>query len=128
MKRVFGCLVAVGLCVLLFAGRESGGGGGPQGASGSDCVVNADPRDPKHKGDRGVLLCLNERDGSLLWQLIVPKRWEDPFFDWPKTGICSSVSVEGCADVPSLRIVTTAPGILAPVGSRTLPMIEPNVD
>ncbi|MDO8952704.1 MAG: hypothetical protein Q7U86_08780, partial [Draconibacterium sp.] len=26
---------------------------------------NADQRDPRHVGDRGVLLCLNESDGSL---------------------------------------------------------------
>lgn len=56
---------------------------------------NANPRDSKHLGDRGVLLCLDEKDGSLLWQLIVPKRSEDPFFDWPNTGICSSPTVEG---------------------------------
>jgi outer membrane protein assembly factor BamB len=55
---------------------------------------NAGKRDPKHVGDRGVLLCLDERDGKLLWQAIVPKRWEDPYFDWPNTGICSAASVE----------------------------------
>ena len=26
---------------------------------------NSQPRDPKHEGDRGVLMCLNEADGSL---------------------------------------------------------------
>ncbi len=56
---------------------------------------NAEPRDPKHQGDRGVLMCFDERDGKLLWQLVVPKRWEDPYFDWPKTGICSTATVEG---------------------------------
>ncbi len=56
---------------------------------------NNRPRDPKHKGDRGVLLCLDERDGSLLWQLVVPKRTEDPYFDWPSSGIASSPTVEG---------------------------------
>ena len=56
---------------------------------------NDDPRDPKHQGDRGVLLCLDERDGHLLWQLVVPKREEDPYFDWPKSGISSPVTVEG---------------------------------
>src|SRR5206468_740595 len=30
---------------------------------------NERPRDPKHKGDRAVLLCLDESDGHLLWQL-----------------------------------------------------------
>ena len=56
---------------------------------------NGEPRDPKHRGDRGVLMCFDERDGSLLWQLVVPKREEDPYHDWPKTGISSPVTVEG---------------------------------
>lgn len=56
---------------------------------------NGEPRDPKHEGDRGVLMCFDERDGKLLWQLVVPKREEDPFHDWPKTGISSPVTVEG---------------------------------
>jgi outer membrane protein assembly factor BamB len=56
---------------------------------------NGEPRDPKHQGDRGVLMCFDERDGKLLWQLVVPKREEDPYHDWPKTGISSSVTVEG---------------------------------
>ena len=33
---------------------------------------NAEPRDPRHRGDRGVVMCLDERDGHLLWQLVVP--------------------------------------------------------
>src|SRR3954471_2909040 len=56
---------------------------------------NGEPRDPRRQGDRGVLMCLDERDGHLLWQLVVPKREEDPFHDWPKTGISSPVTVEG---------------------------------
>lgn len=56
---------------------------------------NNRPRDPKHKGDRGVLLCLDEKDGHLLWQLVVPKRDEDPYFDWPNSGISSPATVEG---------------------------------
>jgi len=56
---------------------------------------NGEPRDPRHAGDRGVLLCLDEPTGNLLWQLVVPKREEDPFHDWPKTGISSPVTVEG---------------------------------
>ena len=56
---------------------------------------NGEPRDPKHAGDRGVLLCLDERTGELLWQLVVPKREEDPYHDWPKSGISSPVTVEG---------------------------------
>lgn len=56
---------------------------------------NNEPRDPRHQGDRGVLMCFDEKDGHLLWQLIVPKRSEDPFFDWPNSGISSPATVEG---------------------------------
>jgi outer membrane protein assembly factor BamB len=53
---------------------------------------NDPPRDPNNVGDRGVLLCLNEADGKLLWHLAVPKR--DQFNDWPNVGICSPPTVE----------------------------------
>ncbi|MDH7501510.1 MAG: PQQ-binding-like beta-propeller repeat protein [Verrucomicrobiota bacterium] len=56
---------------------------------------NGAPRDPKHKGDRGVLMCFDERDGRFCWQLVVPKRTEDIFFDWPNAGICSAATIEG---------------------------------
>jgi outer membrane protein assembly factor BamB len=56
---------------------------------------NEVPRDPKEIGDFGILLCLDEKDGHFLWQLAVPKRTEDQYFDWPKTGMASPVSVEG---------------------------------
>ncbi len=56
---------------------------------------NGNERDPKHRGDRGVLLCADEKDGQLLWQLVVPKREEDPYLDWPKTGIASAATVDG---------------------------------
>lgn len=56
---------------------------------------NGDPRDPKHQGDRGVLMCFDEQDGHMLWQLVVPKREKDRYLDWPKSGISSPVTVEG---------------------------------
>jgi outer membrane protein assembly factor BamB len=56
---------------------------------------NENPRDPKHKGDRGVFMCLDEKMGALLWQLVVPKRDEDAYMDWPRMGICSDATVEG---------------------------------
>jgi outer membrane protein assembly factor BamB len=56
---------------------------------------NGEPRDPKHKGDRGVLMCLEETTGKFLWQLVVPKRVEDIYFDWPSSGICSPPTIEG---------------------------------
>src|ERR1051325_3551058 len=56
---------------------------------------NNDPRDPKHRGGRGVVMCCEEKPGKLLWQLVVPKREEDKFHDWPNGGISSPATVEG---------------------------------
>ncbi len=56
---------------------------------------NSDPRDAKHRGDRGVLMCFEEATGRLLWQLVVPKREEDKYHDWPNCGISSPATVEG---------------------------------
>jgi len=56
---------------------------------------NANPRDRRHRGDRGILLCLDEADGSLCWQLVVPKLTGDPYYDWPRGGITSPPTVEG---------------------------------
>jgi outer membrane protein assembly factor BamB len=56
---------------------------------------NGAPRDSRHQGDRGVLMCFDERTGKFLWQLVVPKREEDPYFDWPEAGISSPATVEG---------------------------------
>jgi len=56
---------------------------------------NTDPQDPRHDGDRGILLCLNESDGSLCWQLVVPRIEGDRHNDWPLIGICSPPTVEG---------------------------------
>ncbi len=53
------------------------------------------PRDPRHKGDRGVLLSLSEKDGSLLWQLVAPKLGTDVYLDWTRAGMCSAPTVEG---------------------------------
>ncbi len=54
---------------------------------------NARPLDPKWTGDRAVLLCLSERDGSLVWQLPIPKYTD--YQDWPHTGLATVPSVEG---------------------------------
>jgi outer membrane protein assembly factor BamB len=59
---------------------------------------NERPRDDKHRGDRAVLMCFDERDGHLLWQLVVPKLsadLDDPYLDWPKVGHSSEPTVEG---------------------------------
>ena len=56
---------------------------------------NGHPRDPAQHGDRGVLMCFEEKTGRFLWQLLFPKRDEDIYFDWPNSGISSPVTVEG---------------------------------
>ena len=71
--------------------------GSPVIASG--CVLvgtnNEVPRDPRRGGDRGVLMCLDESDGRLRWQLAVPKLTGDIYLDWPRAGLCSPPTVEG---------------------------------
>jgi outer membrane protein assembly factor BamB len=57
---------------------------------------NSIQRDPRHRGDRGVLLCLNEADGNLCWQLVVPRIDEgDIYKDWPRVGLCSPPTIDG---------------------------------
>ncbi len=56
---------------------------------------NATPRDPRHQGDRSVLLCLDEKDGSLLWQLVVPRIQQHRYMDWPGIGMSSAPTIEG---------------------------------
>jgi outer membrane protein assembly factor BamB len=56
---------------------------------------NESPRDPRHKGDRGVVYCLDEKTGELHWQLVVPKLGAGKVSDWEFLGICSSPAVEG---------------------------------
>jgi hypothetical protein len=66
---------------------------------GEGCVLigtnNENPRDPRQKGDRCILLCLDEKDGSLRWQLVVPKLEGDQYKDWPNVGLCSAPTIEG---------------------------------
>jgi len=56
---------------------------------------NDEPRDAKHEGDRGVLMCFDATDGSFQWQLVVPKLSSDIFLDWPHAGMCSPPTVQG---------------------------------
>ncbi len=51
--------------------------------------------DIPHPGQFGVLLCLDERDGRLRWELVVPKIPGDRLKDWPGAGHCSPPTVEG---------------------------------
>jgi hypothetical protein len=52
-------------------------------------------RDPKHQGDRSILLCFDEKTGEFLWQLVVPKLAAGKVNDWENLGLLSSPTVEG---------------------------------
>src|SRR5262245_48624890 len=56
---------------------------------------NDSPRDPKHQGDRGIVMAFDEKTGQLLWQLVVPKLASGKVNDWEMMGICASPTVEG---------------------------------
>ena len=55
---------------------------------------NKKPRNEKHIGDRGVLMCFDEQTGTFLWQWVVPKITTSVYWDWTGAGVCSSVTVE----------------------------------
>jgi len=38
---------------------------------------NDAPRDPKHQGDRGVLMCFDEKTGKLLWRKEFSKEFKE---------------------------------------------------
>jgi outer membrane protein assembly factor BamB len=56
---------------------------------------NEPPRDPKHPGDRSILLCFDEKTGAFLWQLVVPKLASGKVNDWESLGLLASPTVEG---------------------------------
>jgi outer membrane protein assembly factor BamB len=56
---------------------------------------NENPRDPKHQGDRSILMCFDEKTGAFLWQLVVPKLASGKVNDWENLGLLSSPTVEG---------------------------------
>ena len=56
---------------------------------------NESPRDPAQKGDRGNLMCFDEKTGSFLWQLIIPKLGAGKVSDWEFVGLCSSPAIVG---------------------------------
>ncbi len=58
--------------------------------------TNNEPnRDPKHQGDRSILLCFDEKTGAFLWQLVVPKLASGKVNDWESLGLLASPTVEG---------------------------------
>ncbi|HZS09084.1 MAG TPA: PQQ-binding-like beta-propeller repeat protein [Blastocatellia bacterium] len=56
---------------------------------------NEGMRDPKQGGDRGVLMCFDEKTGEFLWQHTNEKLPAGRVNDWPYQGVCSSPLVEG---------------------------------
>jgi outer membrane protein assembly factor BamB len=56
---------------------------------------NETPRDPRHTGDRSILMCFDEKTGAFLWQLVVPKLKSGKVNDWESLGLLSSPTVEG---------------------------------
>jgi len=56
---------------------------------------NESPRDSGKKGDRGVVLCLDEKTGKLKWQLVIPKLGAGKVSDWEYIGVCSSPAIDG---------------------------------
>jgi outer membrane protein assembly factor BamB len=71
--------------------------GGPIVASGKVFVGtnNQKPRNPKIKGDKGIVMCFDENTGKFLWQSVHDKLPAGRVNDWPEEGICSSPFVEG---------------------------------
>jgi outer membrane protein assembly factor BamB len=56
---------------------------------------NGTPRNPKHQGDKGIVMCFQEADGKFLWQAVHDKLEAGRVNDWPEQGVCSSPYVEG---------------------------------
>src|SRR5258708_2640267 len=56
---------------------------------------NENPRDPRHQGDRSILMCFDEKTGEFLWQLVVPKLASGKVNDWENLGLLSSPTIEG---------------------------------
>jgi outer membrane protein assembly factor BamB len=56
---------------------------------------NENPRDPKHQGDRSILMVFDEKTGEFLWQLVVPKLAGGKVNDWENLGLLSSPTVHG---------------------------------
>ena len=56
---------------------------------------NESPRSPKHQGDRGLVMCFDEKTGAFKWQLVAPKLGAGKVSDWEFLGMCSSPTVVG---------------------------------
>lgn len=52
-------------------------------------------RNPKIKGDKGVIMAFRESDGKFLWQAAHPKLPAGRVNDWPQQGVCSTPYIRG---------------------------------
>ena len=50
-------------------------------------------RNPKFKGDHGVMMVFDEKTGEFLWQMAHAKLESGRVNDWPEQGVCSSPAV-----------------------------------
>jgi len=55
---------------------------------------NESVRDPQKQGDRGVVMCFDEKYGEFEWQLVIPKLGAGKVSDWEYIGVCSSPAIE----------------------------------
>ncbi len=56
-------------------------------------TLNDVPRDLRRDRGRSVLLCLDEKTGTFLWQLALPKDYRIPYFDSYCVGISSNPTI-----------------------------------
>lgn len=70
--------------------------GGPVIAGGRIFVGtnNASPRDPALEGDRGVVMCFDQKTGAFLWQH-THEKLPGAEMDYPEQGVVSNLAVEG---------------------------------
>ncbi len=69
--------------------------GNPAVAGGLVCVGTNNNllRDPKQDGDRGVVMCFDEKTGEFQWQMTHEKLPQGRVNDWPEQGVCSSPAI-----------------------------------
>jgi outer membrane protein assembly factor BamB len=56
---------------------------------------NEAPRNPRHVGDRSILMVFDEKTGTFLWQQVIPKLDAGKVSDWEALGLLSSPCVDG---------------------------------
>ena len=71
--------------------------GGPTISNGKILIGtnNEFPRDKSIEGDKGVMMCFDEKTGEFLWQIVHDKLAAGRVWDWPQQGVCSTPVVEG---------------------------------